>query len=110
MIFFMLYPNIFSLAIFIFSIIAIEIYINTHYVEIKNDEIFIHRGIVNKKTIRLEKNLVHEVILEKNIYLYLLRLSTIRLKTFDKEYKIPGIKEGEKIFKNINKFLKLQKV
>lgn len=107
---FLFFHNILPLIVLVFSIIAVEVYINTHYLEIRDDEIYIYQGLINKKTIRLEKGLVHEVTLEKNLYLFLLGLSTLKLRSLDKEYKISGIKNGEEIFKKINSFLKGQKL
>lgn len=93
-----------SLSLFLFLIIAIELYINTHYLEIKNNEIYIYQGIINKKLIHIKKDLLHELILEKNPYLYLLNLSNLKLRTFEREYEILGIEANREVLKLMKKF------
>ncbi|MBU5682642.1 MAG: PH domain-containing protein [Candidatus Aenigmarchaeota archaeon] len=108
-IFLLAFPNIISLFFLFFVIIAIEIYISTHYIEIrKNNEIYIFEGIVNKKITKIEKELVNSVSLERNPYLYLLNLYTLKISSLNKEYKIEGIKDGDKIFKILTKSSKIQ--
>ncbi|MEM5824445.1 MAG: PH domain-containing protein [Candidatus Aenigmatarchaeota archaeon] len=108
-IFLLAFPNIISLFFLFFVIIAIEIYISTHYIEIrKNNEIYIFEGIVNKKITKIERELVNSVSLERNPYLYLLNLYTLKISSLNKEYKIEGIKDGDKIFKILTKSSKIQ--
>ncbi|MEM5820038.1 MAG: PH domain-containing protein [Candidatus Aenigmatarchaeota archaeon] len=108
-IFLIIFPAIISLLLLFFVIIAIEIYISTHYIEIgKNNEIYIFEGIVNKKITKIERELIHSISLERNPYLYLLNLYTLKISSLNKEYKIEGVKDGDKIFKILTKSSKTQ--
>lgn len=69
----------------------------------KNREVYIFRGIVNKKIIKLKEDLISSISLERNIYLSLFNLYNLKIKVYDREYKIEGIKNGEKILNLLSK-------
>ncbi|MEM5820732.1 MAG: PH domain-containing protein [Candidatus Aenigmatarchaeota archaeon] len=97
------YPSFITFLFLISFVLAVEIYRNFNYLEIKGKELFIRRGIFYKKIEKIDLNLVQKISLEKTPYLYILGLSKIVISSFGEKIEFSGIKNGEKIFKTILK-------
>lgn len=97
------YPSFITFLFLISFVLAVEIYRNFNYLEIKGKKLFIRRGIFYKKIEKIDLNLVQKISLEKTPYLYILGLSKIVISSFGEKIEFSGIKNGEKIFKTILK-------
>lgn len=99
----LLYPSFITFLFLISFVLAVEIYRNFNYLEIKDKKLFIRRGIFYKKIEKIDLNLVQKISLEKTPYLYILGLSKIVISSIGEKIEFSGIKNGEKIFKTILK-------